>query len=118
MTETDSIPRKKAPAGADLAVGVTDDLNAPWLSPGDTMFLACGGSIAPGELGVFIVGGQTVCRQYVEDSEGNVYLFAANRARRGADIRLPAGSARTAQLLARVLLPFRVPLPGPEPPRD
>ena len=80
----DALPRKNTPAGAQAAVGVTDNINAPWLRPGDTMFLSHTSGIEPGELGVFRVDGALVCRQYVEDCEGNIYLFAANRARRDA----------------------------------
>ncbi len=105
-------PRLNPPAGADIAVGVTDNVNAPWLAPGDTMYISRAEALEPGEVGVFQLDGKLVCRQYAEDSEGNIYLFALNRARRDADITVPAG--RDAALVGRVLLPYTLPLPGAE----
>lgn len=109
-----TLPRKNTPAGAEAAVGVTDNINAPWLRPGDTMYLSHTSSIEPGELGVFFVDRQVVCRQYAEDSEGNIYLFAANRARRDADITVPADSGCEVLFVGKVLLPGPIPLPGME----
>lgn len=110
----EKLPRDRTPEGTDAAVGVTDNVNAPWLRPGDTMYISHTTPISAGELGVFYVDGKLVCRQYVEDCEGNIYLFAANRARRDADITVPAGGGREVLLVGRVLLPVRIPLPGIE----
>ena len=51
------------------------------------------------------------CKQYCEDTEGNIYLFSLNRARKDADSVISASSGITVFCFGRVLMPRRVPLP-------
>ena len=52
-----------------------------------------------------------LCKQYVRDQLGMVYLFSLNRRRADADVVLPRDSGRTMVCFGRVLLPS-----CPEPP--
>jgi len=52
-----------------------------------------------------------LCKQYVRDRLGIVYLFSLNRRRADADVVLPRDSGRTMVCFGRVLLSRR-----PEPP--
>ncbi len=105
---------KSVPKGAVFSVGVTDDIMSPYLKPGGNMYVSRDCGLRDGEVGLFFVGDRLVCRQYAEDSEGNIYLFAANRARRDADITVPASSGVTVACLGKVILPENPPLPGDE----
>lgn len=64
---------------------------------------------AVGECGLFQTGETIVCRQYCEDSFGNIYLFALNRARRDMDITIPRHEPL--RCLGRVILDKTPPLP-------
>ena len=99
------------PPGTEFGVIMTDDTMEPYFKEGETVFAARPGPLAPGDVGIFLVDGAFVCRQYLEDSEGNAYLFPLNRARRELDRTLPAGAVT---LFARVLMPEPAPLPGIE----
>ncbi len=98
----------RVPPGTEFGVVMTDDTMEPYLKKGEPVFAARPGPLAPGDVGIFLVDNVFVCRQYLEDSEGNAYLFPLNRARRELDRTLPAGDVT---LFARVLMPERAPLP-------
>ena len=51
------------------------------------------------------------CKQYCQDSEGNVYLFSANRERSDADVHISATSGITLLCFGKVLLDKSIPLP-------
>ena len=53
-----------------------------------------------------------LCKQYVQDRLGIVYLFSLNRARADADVVLPRDSGRSMVCFGRVLLPSRPKLPS------
>ena len=42
-----------------------------------------------GDVGIFCVDGDMVCKQYYRDPLGMVYLFSLNRRRSDADVLLP-----------------------------
>ena len=64
-----------------------------------------------GDVGIFYTDGGMVCKQFLRDSEGNVYLFSLNRRRREADVFYPASSGMALFCYGKVLLPQRIPLP-------
>ena len=53
-----------------------------------------------------------LCKQYVRDRLGMVYLFSLNRKRADADVFLPRDSGRSMVCFGRVLLPARPPAPS------
>lgn len=62
-------------------------------------------------MGLFFVDGDMKCKQYCQDSEGNVYLFSANRKRADADVHIKASSELTLLCFGKVLLSKSIPLP-------
>ena len=102
----------RVPAGAAFSVGVSVDSMEPAHRAGGAMYVSRDCDLVPGDVGLFFVGEELVCRQYAEDSEGNIYLFVLNRRRRDLDITVPAASGVNVACLGKVLLPQRPPLPG------
>ncbi len=88
---------------------VTDDSMAPFILPGEALSLAFA-LPAEGEVGLFQVEGETLLRQYIEDSLGNVYLLAADRSRPELDRSIPAGEGPVL-CLGRILLETQPPRP-------
>ena len=64
-----------------------------------------------GDVGIFCVDGDILCKQYYRDPAGIVYLFSLNRARADADVVLPSASGRSLACFGRVIL-RSFPLPG------
>lgn len=102
----------EAPGGslAQFACRVHGDSLEPLLSD-QSVALAVRREPAPGEVGVFLVDGEYVIKQYAADPYGNVYLFAVNRARSDTDRTLWAREEHTVYCLGTLLLDKRVPLP-------
>ena len=60
--------------------------------------------LRPGDVGIFCVDGDMLCKQYYRDPLGTVYLFSLNRSRSDADQVLTAGSGRSLTCFGRVML--------------
>ena len=99
-----------APDGADLSVRIAGDELEPYIMRGGTAFAARTRSVADGEVGIFLVEGRMLCRQFCEDAAGNVYLFTVNRRRKKADVTVPAAKRDRIFCFGRVILP-PIPLP-------
>lgn len=84
------------------------DYMEPWLKRGELVTVEWA-LPAVGECGLFQAGDSIVLRQYCEDSFGNIYLFALNRARRDMDITVPRDEP--VRCLGRVILDRTPPLP-------
>ena len=63
-----------------------------------------------GDVGIFCVDGDMLCKQYYRDPLGSVYLFSLNRRRSDADQVFTAGSGRSLTCFGRVML-RTLPLP-------
>lgn len=103
---TGSVPR-----GAELAVRIQGDSMEPWIRDGSVVYVNHD-PLQNGDVGIFCVDGAVVCKQYVRDALGMVYLFSLNRSRSDMDILLPPSSGRTMVCFGRVLLPGRPDIPG------
>lgn len=101
-------------AGADFSVAITDDAMEPYIKRGETVYVSRSAFPRPGDAGIFFVNGRMVCRQYVEDSEGTIYLFAANRDRRDLDVTVPADAPSDVQFFGGLVPRRSIPLPGIE----
>lgn len=100
----------EVPQAAAFAVRIQGDSMAPWIADGALAYVNRD-PLAPGDVGIFCVDGEILCKQYYRDPAGTVYLFSLNRARSDADVVLTAGSGRTLVCFGRVIL--RAPaLPG------
>lgn len=98
------------PRGAEFAVRIQGDSMEPYIQDGSVAYVNRD-PLASGDVGIFCVDGEMLCKQYVRDRLGMVYLFSLNRQRADADVVLPRDSGRTMVCFGRVLLPG-----CPEPP--
>lgn len=97
------------PAGAELAVRIQGDSMAPWIADGSVVYVNHD-PLQSGDVGIFCVDGEMVCKQYYRDPLGMVYLFSLNRRRADADVLLPPSSGRSLTCFGRCML-HSLPLP-------
>lgn len=98
------------PPQADFAVKIDGDSMEPYIMDGATVYVNRD-PLANGDVGIFFLDGDMLCKQYVRDEEGNVRLLSLNRARADADRYIPADSELTLACHGRVILPYQ---PRPE----
>ena len=96
---------------ADFAVRIAGDSMEPYIHDDSIVLVKRGATIFDGDIGLFFVDGDMKCKQYCQDYLGNVYLFSLNRARRDADVTIPASSGITICCFGKVLLKGKIPLP-------
>ena len=94
-----------------MAGGIDGDSMEPYIKDGSVALCKRGAIIHDGDVGLFFVDGDMKCKQYCQDSEGNVYLFSANRERSDADVHISATSGITLLCFGKVLLDKSIPLP-------
>ncbi len=94
------------PRGAEYAVRIQGDSMEPYIDDGSIAFVNRD-PLSNGDVGIFCVDGEMLCKQYVRDGLGMIYLFSLNRARSDADVFLPRDSGRSIVCMGRVLLPSR-----------
>jgi len=99
------------PRGAEFAVRIQGDSMEPYIMDGSVVYVNRD-PLASGDVGIFCVDGEMLCKQYVRDVLGMVYLFSLNRRRADADVVLPRDSGRSMVCFGRVLLPCRPQPPG------
>ncbi len=104
---TDDVPR-----AAEFAVRIQGDSMAPYIADGSHVYVNRD-PLKEGDVGIFCVDGEILCKQYYKDPFGNVYLFSLNRARADADVLLTPGSGRSLACFGRVIF-HTLPLPGKE----
>ena len=103
------IPRR---GGAAFAFRMPDGTMAPLLPEGGTVYVESR-PVGPGDVGVFLLHGQAVCRQYYRDPLGMVYLFVLNRRFARLDRLVPPKEQESLVCLGRAAVPAQ-PLPGKE----
>ena len=91
------------PAAAEFAVRIQGDSMSPWIPDGSQAYVNRD-PLNPGDVGIFCVDGEIVCKQYYKDPAGTVYLFSLNRERADADVVLFPTSGRTLVCFGRVIL--------------
>ena len=101
----------QANSEADFAVRIAGDSMEPYIHDDSIVLVKRGATIFDGDIGLFFVDGDMKCKQYCQDYLGNVYLFSLNRARRDADVTIPASSGITICCFGKVLLKGKIPLP-------
>ena len=107
----DYIPvEDEVPQAAEFAVRIQGDSMAPFISDGSVAYVNHD-PLKAGDVGVFCVDGDMLCKQYYKDPAGIVYLFSLNRARADADVVFGPSSGRTLVCFGRVIL-HAPPLPG------
>ena len=106
------VPREDSvPASADFAVRISGDSMEPYIADGSRVYVSRTTELTDGDVGIFFVDGDMKCKQYCEDTFGNIYLFSLNRNRSDADMTIFASSGITVFCFGKVLLKKRPPLP-------
>ena len=82
----------QVPRGAELAVRIQGDSMEPHIHDGGVVYVNHD-PLQNGDVGIFCVDGEMVCKQYYRDPLGMVYLFSLNRRRADADVLLPPAAA-------------------------
>jgi len=98
------------PQAAEYAVRIQGDSMTPWIQDESVVYVNRD-PLRPGDVGIFCVDGDMLCKQYYKDPAGVVYLFSLNRARADADVVLMPSSGRMLACFGRVIL-HAPPLPG------
>ena len=99
----------EVPPGAELAVRIQGDSMAPHIADGAVVYVNHD-PLQNGDVGIFCVDGDMLCKQYCRDGFGMVYLFSLNRARADMDVVFHRGSGRSLTCFGRVML-HNLPLP-------
>ena len=93
----------EVPAGAELAVRIQGDSMEPYIRDKSVVYVNHD-PLRAGDVGIFCVDGDMLCKQYYRDPLGTVYLFSLNRSRSDADQVFTAGSGRSLTCFGRVML--------------
>ncbi len=91
------------PPGAELAVRIQGDSMLPVIADGAVVYVNHD-PLKNGDVGIFCVDGDMLCKQYYRDGFGMVYLFSLNRARADMDVVFHRGSGRSLTCFGRVML--------------
>jgi len=94
----------EVPRHADFAVRIDGDSMEPYILDGATVYVNRD-PLANGDVGIFFVDGDMLCKQYYKDEHGRVHLLSLNRDRADADRVLPPGGGITLTCYGRVILP-------------
>ena len=91
------------PLGAELAVRIQGDSMSPVIEDGSVVYVNHD-PVQSGDVGIFCVDGDMLCKQYYRDGFGMVYLFSLNRKRADMDVVFHRGSGRSLTCFGRVML--------------
>jgi transcriptional regulator with XRE-family HTH domain len=91
------------PPGAELAVRIQGDSMEPYIRDGSVVYVNHD-PLSNGDVGIFCVDGDMLCKQYYRDPLGMVYLFSLNRRRADADVTFFRGSGRSLTCFGRVIM--------------
>ena len=91
------------PPGAELAVRSQGDSMMPQIADGDVVYVNHD-PLQNGDVGIFCVDGDMLCKQYYRDGFGMVYLFSLNRARADMDVTFHRDSGRSLTCFGRVMI--------------
>ena len=97
------------PMGAELAVRIQGDSMTPYIADGSIVYVNHD-PLQNGDVGIFCVDGDMLCKQYCRDGFGMVYLFSLNRERADMDVVFHRGSGRSLTCFGRVMI-HSLPLP-------
>lgn len=91
------------PPGAELAVRIQGDSMSPLIAD-DSVVYVNHDPLQNGDVGIFCVDGDMLCKQYCRDPFGMVYLFSLNRRRADMDVVFHRGSGRSLTCFGRVMV--------------
>ena len=93
----------EVPPGAELAVRIRGDSMEPLIRDGSAVYVNHD-PLKNGDVGIFCVDGEMLCKQYYRDPMGMVYLFSLNRRRADADVVLSRSGGRSLTCFGRVMV--------------
>lgn len=91
------------PPGAELAVRIQGDSMSPLIADGAVVYVNHD-PLQNGDVGIFCVDGDMLCKQYYRDGFGMVYLFSLNRRRADMDVVFHQNSGRSLTCFGRVMV--------------
>lgn len=94
------------PAFADFAVRIDGDSMEPYIMDGSIVYINRD-PLENGDVGIFYLNGDMLCKQYYRDNDGDVHLLSLNRNRSDADRYIPVDGGVSMTCFGRVILPFR-----------
>ena len=94
----------------DFAVRIDGDSMEPYIHDGEIVRCVRSNGLKIGDVGIFYVDGDTLCKQYCTDGS-NLYLLSLNRKRADADRTVWHFSNSTVQLYGKVLMRKKPPMP-------
>lgn len=109
--EFDLIPLPEEFTHADYALTIDGDSMEPYFPDGSTVFVEENAVMREGDVGIFLIDGETVFKQYHKTKTGDVFLLSCNRARADADRIVRHNSGSTLVCQGRVICKKHPPLP-------
>lgn len=101
------IDTEKAPWNADFAVRIDGDSMEPYIRDGSIVYVNRE-PLQNGDVGIFYIDGDMICKQYYKDERGHTHLLSLNRNRSDADRFIHAQDTDTVMTYyGRVILPRR-----------
>lgn len=98
---------KDVPWNTDFAVKIAGDSMEPYIRDGAIVYVNRQ-PIMNGDVGIWCVDGEMICKQYYKDRNGNTHLLSLNRNRKDADRYIEAENHDTViAYYGRVILPRR-----------
>lgn len=91
------------PRQADYAVKIDGDSMEPYIADGSIVYVNRD-PLADGDIGIFFVDGDILCKQYRKDVDGAVHLLSLNRDRADADRHIKPDSGLSLTCLGRVMV--------------
>lgn len=91
-----------ADSPAYLAIQISGDSMEPFLPDGSVQ-LVCYEKLSIGDIGVFMLDGGLLCKQYVRDNFGNVYLNSLNHDRADASVMISTSGNRTLTCYGKII---------------
>ncbi len=98
---------RDAPRNADFAVKIDGDSMEPYIRDGAIVYVNRE-PLENGDVGIFYIDGDMICKQYYKDDNGDVHLLSLNRSRSSADRYIHHRDNDTVMMYyGKVILPRR-----------
>ncbi|MCD8174556.1 MAG: XRE family transcriptional regulator [Phascolarctobacterium sp.] len=92
-----------ADSPADFAIKINGDSMEPFFPDGSIQLGEWGTALKTGDIGVFLLNGGPLCKQFVRDNFGNLYLNSLNRDRSDADVTISASGNDTLTCYGKII---------------
>ncbi|MCD8128173.1 MAG: S24 family peptidase, partial [Oscillospiraceae bacterium] len=99
-----------ADSPANFAIQISGDSMEPFLPDGSVQLGIMGNGLETGDIGVFMLDGGLLCKQYVKDNYGNIYLNSLNRDRSENDVAIFSSGNRRIDCVGKVLVKEKIPV--------